>query len=118
MDSLKMPMREVRAKFTKSEVFIMGWHSSEQAHQMKIRRHKVPSGPNDSSTGLQTSNMGDPYEVAASVNERVLEERLGDSVISRMTTKEGEVDLRKLSGTEALHFMRCMGVNISNRVLQ
>jgi hypothetical protein len=114
MESLKMPMREIREKFTKSELAILGWASAEQAFFM--RRHRsTPVGGDKGlygSTNAQNEvSMGRPTPA-----EEVLEQRLGPTVVEKMVDKQGNIDLRQLTGDQTLHYLRSIGVNIAPRL--
>ena len=112
---LKMPMREIRDKYTKSEIFLMGWHSAEQAYNMRTNSESKAQA-NDASGRADTSRMLD-HMSPTNVTERVLEERLGPEIISKMVDEKGNMDLRKLTGPQALHFMRSMGISIAPRMV-
>jgi hypothetical protein len=69
----------------------------------------------DRPSGAQTDYTGVP-PVHSEREIQALEERLGPVAV-KMVNEQGEVDLRKLTGDEALHFMSSMGVHIGGRVL-
>jgi hypothetical protein len=112
METFRIPIREVRKRFKRSEIAILAWRSSEMGYNMSVTRNKPIL---DRSNGAQTDYTGPP-PVHSEQEIRMLEERLGPVAI-KMVNEQGEVDLRKLTGDEALHFMGSMGIHIGGRVL-
>ena len=79
-------------------------------YNMSVTRKESLS---DRASGQQTDYTGVPPVH----NEReisALEERLGP-VVHKMVNDEGEVDLRKLTGDEALRYMSALGIHIGGR---
>jgi hypothetical protein len=109
MESFKLPMREVRQKFTKSELAIMAWRSAELSHNMKNRSR----GPS-----REMLPQGDwspkPQGVIEDRELSILEERLGP-IAYKIENEKGELDLRKLTGDEAVRFMGALGINVGGR---
>lgn len=101
-----MPLREVHAKYTQSELGIQAWRSGEIASDM---HSKYSQGSTDRATGALTS--GNPVPTAA---ETVLEERLGSDLVSKL---DEDLDFRKLTGDEVMRFMGAMGVGVTGRML-
>lgn len=109
MESLKIPIREIRKKYTKSELAIMGWRSREMSFNLQGVSNHHPQG-SDSST-----NLPDPKDlIPETVPDRVirqLEERMGPTIVAKIE-KAGEVDLRMMTGEEARQYMAVMGVSL------
>jgi hypothetical protein len=136
MESLKMPMREVLKCYTKSELAILAWRSTELAQNMKHRRegaqNPLPSVPKrttgrpeakngdyteDVHTDLPGKDPGNLYENIPEhgVSDRELkfiEERFGPTVVERFVDERGEINLRKLTGDQAVHYMNVLGIPI------
>lgn len=68
----------------------------------------------DRPSGVQTDYTQPPVHSEREI--QVLEEHLGPIAV-KMVNDEGEVDLRKLTGDEALRYMAAMGIQIGGRVL-
>lgn len=112
MEAFKLPMREVRKRFTKSELAMVAWRSGEMAHNMTSKtRESAQSRP----SGQQIESTGVP-PVYSDAEVRALEARMGP-VAYKIANKEGEVDLRQLTGNEALQFMGAMGIRIGGRTV-
>ena len=112
METFRIPMREIRRRFKRSEIAMLAWRSGEMAYNMSTTRNKSHlERPN----GAQTEYTGPP-PVHSEQEIRMLEERLGPVAV-KMVNEEGDVDLRKLTGDEALQFMSSMGIHIGGRVL-
>jgi hypothetical protein len=110
MESLKMPMREIRETYTKSEITVMSWRSQEMALNMRSKYHQPP---NDGARGPQMPGNISP-QLDYSGEYTGLEQNLGPEIVAKLA-KEEDVDLRSMSGEEALRYMRCMGINMSPR---
>lgn len=95
-----MPMREINQKFTKSELLISAWRSRELAYNLRPK-----DTGNDSD---RRRRMPVDYE-ETTPKLRELEMRLAP-IADKITDDNGEVDLHKLTGNEALHFMGAMGI--------
>ena len=133
-----MPMRDIRRIYTKSEIMLMGWRSQEMAHNMRHKPSqdgpRNPNAPNhqptpynrttgrpDGATGPM-EDLGEgkaeqvnlfqamPEQGVSDAQLRFIERSLGESVITKMVNRDGDVDLRRLTGDEALRYMRTMGV--------
>jgi len=97
---------------------IMAWRSSEMAHN--LREHGVDTNqggtPGNRAKRLPQAPSSDFMDHAITEPElQRLEERLGPVAYKLMDEKTGEVDLRKLTGDEALQFMSAMGIPIGGR---
>ena len=101
-----MPMREVRARFTKSELAILAWRSAEIGAKMKAKTNSVPNPAHN--------RFNIPFVPRQSVIEDAriarIEEQLGD-LGDKITDADGEVDLRRLTGPEALRFFSALGIS-------
>jgi hypothetical protein len=106
-----MPMRDIRKKYTKSEITIMAWRSSETAYQMRAEGN-THRRPNDAPGSMPGEAPTDLY--GATQREKELEQRLGP-VVQKLADDEGNVDLRRLTGNEALKYMAVMGLPIGGR---
>jgi hypothetical protein len=131
MESLKMPLREIQAKYTKSELMIMGWRSAEMAYNMRQKHGTQNYQPRDKNQATVTprkattdySTVGETEQVdlyhgmpthgVTDAHLRFLEERLGPKIVAQLEDeKTGEFTLKKLTGPQAAHYLRTMGVPI------
>lgn len=97
MEALHLPVRELRQRYTKSEMAIMAWRSSEMSHNMSQMTAKNGGGPEEDK------------QLSA------LERRLG-GIAEKIENEKGELDLHKLTGPEAMQFMASMGIPIGGRI--
>ncbi len=109
-----MPLREVMKKYTKSEVAIMAWRSSEIGYNMSSR---AIEGQVDRMLQQQPkSNVDSIYEEISPVKDAELaeiEKRLGPTIIAQMVDeKTGDINLGKLTGAQAMHFLSTMKINM------
>lgn len=104
-------MREVRKRFTKSELAMMAWRSAEMAHNMSLstKQHVQPRA-----NGQQTEYTGAPA-VHSDAQISALEARLGP-VAYKMVDDKGEVALGRLTGNEALQYMAALGIRMGRQL--
>jgi hypothetical protein len=89
MNEFKIPFRELKAKFTKSEMAIMGWQSQESVAELE-----------KSSSKLDTQNLDYKNEIVApEVDDKYM--------------TDGEVDIRKLTGNQAAKMFSKMGLHFT-----
>ena len=119
MESSKLPLREVRKRYTKSELAIMAWRSGEVASNMRTARTDREKGAAD--TARRTSELVQDYTPTTPEREKELafiEEKIGGFIWKAVTTdehgNETGLDLRKLSPEETRIYMEAMGYNIAN----
>lgn len=101
-----MPMREVHQRYTKSELAVMAWRSQELNANM---RNKVPSEATPRKNNVTSidrrikQSYGEDDPDVAGLEERLgpVAERLGE-----------DLDLRKLTGSEAVRFLTAQGMHI------
>ena len=94
MEATKLPLREARKRYKRSELAIMSWRSSELAYNM---------GQRVKSSSPSFAPMLEDAAVSA------LEHKLG-SIGDKITNVDGEVDLGQLTGEEAMRFFDAMGI--------
>ena len=89
-------MYEIEQKFARSELAIVGWRSQETSYLMDKQMKKG------------RSNAGPPAEAG----ELMTDPSLPYGLPEKFFNKEGELDLRQVTGAEALRFLRTQGVNV------
>jgi len=91
-----MPLCEIEERFCKSELGIIGWRSQEVAYHMdkKMKKGSAEAGPSEEAR----AHFNDPS--------------LPTSLPERFFNKEGELDLRGVTGADALKFLGMQGVNV------
>lgn len=102
-----MPSREIQRRFTKSDIAIMSWRSAELSANMRDRTLRtVP---------LPSKLDGTGYPLMENVEHdtrlREIETRLG-GIVYKMVDENGEIDLRKLTGDEAVQYMTAIGIPV------
>jgi hypothetical protein len=108
MEALNMPSREIRRRFTRSDMAIMGWRSAEMSANMRdktVRKAPLPSSMDGETYGNGMENV-DHDEVL-----KKIEDRLG-GIVYKMVDERGEIDLRKLTGEEACTYLNAIGVPV------
>jgi hypothetical protein len=92
-----MPLREIEERFTKSDLAIVGWRSQETSYLMdkKMKHGNAAVGPGE--------------EAHEHFNDPNLPTGLPGKFFDKQT---GELDLRGVTGEDALKFLRMQGVNV------
>lgn len=81
----------------------MSWRSQEIAANMdESHANNAP----------QENPMARAVQAVVDKRADEIEERLGDTIIKRVVDENGEIDMRNLSGDEALQFMGAYGCAI------
>lgn len=109
-----MPLREIRKRYTKSDMAIMAWRGSEVSYNMQRNREVSASRrlPANVSEGIRNAPTGRQEGWDYDLPEpefKALEEKLSPFVV-KLVNEEGRVDLRKVTGEEAMRYMAAMGI--------
>ena len=105
-----MPTREIRQKFKKSEIAIMAWRSSEMAKNMETS-YTSGMGKSDGTVPV-SSSITEGIQAGGERDFAILEEKMGDVVVNNMVNAEGDVDLRRLTGDQAIRYLSAMGLMV------
>lgn len=98
VETFQMPLREIRDRFTWSELVLMGWRSAEQTHQLKSKTpENLRAAP--AATGKKRKAYGP-------------DELIPDNLPDRFFNEEGEVDLRKVTGKDAARYLNAIGIHV------
>lgn len=92
MESLKLPVREIEERFTKSELGVVAWRSQERYHQMSKRMKKATR---------EMPSMGEKQEIDA---------RMPSGLPRRFFNEEGELDLSKVNSVDAAKYFQSIGM--------
>lgn len=95
-----MPLHEINERFTKSELFMMGWRSQEQHFHFKNRMKKFdkPRGDGRQFNPPDKRNRYGSYDV------------IPENLPEHFYNEDGEVDLSKVTGREAKRYMASIGM--------
>jgi hypothetical protein len=114
MDTFKLPMREIKKKYTTSELVMMAWDSKQKA----VNMNKMYKKPSSTSTVKQEYTGGgntngiretsDAYEMPAAINA-------GVPIPKKWFNEKGEIALRQATGPQAVHYLNALGLNIAIR---
>lgn len=107
MEAFQAPLREIQSRFTKSELVIMGWRSSEQAYKMRLRM-KRPSPELDEDRITFTSEPTKSEVKRKEYADAEVPENLPD----RFFDEEGEVNLSKATLKDAVSYMNSIGIKM------
>jgi hypothetical protein len=98
VETFQMPLREIKERFTWSEIVLMGWRSQEQTHQLKSKSGNIRSWKEDKANVKQRKAYAEG-EIPANLPDRFFNE-------------EGEVDLRKVTGRDAVQYLAAVGIHV------
>jgi hypothetical protein len=102
IEMFSMSRREMDKKFTRSEMLILSWRSMEMSYLMKQQ-----------TKGLGSSIDGEASEGTPKVRrKRYLDANIPDGLPDRFFNKDGEVDLRLVTGEEAVKYLQTAGIKI------
>jgi len=93
MEQFAMPLREIGAKFTKSELTLIAWRSQEQSHHFKKRLKKIDSGDDDKPS-VSSGKKRKQY------NDGIGPERMPDEFFD----ENGDFNLSKVPGEYARRY--------------
>lgn len=101
-----MPTREIHKHYTKSEMAVIAWRSSETVYHMSSNRPQLNHAQGN---GQEHPFQGKDYALPDR-EFQALEDRLGEAIVTAMVDDQGEIDLKRLTGPQALHFLQSMGL--------
>lgn len=99
MSEFKLPLDELMEKFTKSEMAIMSWSSREQSSSLEKKK------PKKQKKKRQLDNLREEETETSEYRTRDLPDKFYN--------KEGEVDLRQVTGKEAWKFFASQGLKFA-----
>jgi hypothetical protein len=94
LDMFKIPLREIHAKFTKSEMVVMAWRAEEQYVEMHNK--------------LSVSDKASSKPLTLQVE--LTDENGKTASITQELDETGELDLSKMTGKDALNYMMRTGL--------
>lgn len=119
VDSFKLPIREIDATYTLSELVMMSWNSRLQSYNMSKRfannnkprletsiDGKATTDPSDNYNPNGVRDLGNSWQLPSGINN-------GVPIPKTFFDEEGNFDLRRATGPQALAYLRKVGVNIS-----
>lgn len=114
MDTFKLPMHKVKSIYTRSELVLMAFDSREKAYHMQLKYDDGKNSPSRGRLPMSSPSNGvretiDSYELPEGVNN-------GIAIPKVFFNDEGEVDLRQVTGPQAVRYLRSLGVNIVMRM--
>jgi len=105
-------MREIRRRYTKSDLVLLGWDSQQKSYNMSKGFKRQPKLLSDGtkpqklgSLNAQIVETEDAYLMPDDLNN-------GVPIPKKFFTKDGEFDLRLATGPEAKHYMEALGVHL------
>lgn len=105
-------MREIRRKYTKSELMLIAWDSKQKSYNLSKQFKDRSSSSNSDAPSTITNGIRETdnaYELPEGING-------GVAIPKKFFNKEGELDLRLATGDEACGYLRALGVNIVPRI--
>jgi hypothetical protein len=106
-----MPLRQIRKTYRKSELAILAWRSHELSINMRSSHPEPPRRGARSSPASAPEEFYGASDPGFRRDMALLEERLGP-IADKLENEEGELDLRRLTGDEAVRYMNAIGIPI------
>lgn len=107
IELLQLPLREIKTRYTKSEMFILAWRSMEQYQQTKRQMKRARQG---TGTGIK-------YEAKEEKPERMHKHyesgQIPEGLPDKFFDEEGGVNLSKVTGEEAVRYLNLIGIPVS-----
>lgn len=103
-----MPLAEAREQFTLSEMVILAWRGQEQYWNMKTRlgEHGRPKARREEDPDSKFISKRAAKELKKELGARSMYDDPGvDTLPDRFFNEEGELDLSKVTGAEAVRYM-------------
>lgn len=98
MEMFHIPLREIRKRFTLSEIVFISWRSQEQAYNLKHSTDKGGKPKTKTAKGGKARKEVDGY--------------IPDGLPDHFFNDEGEVDLRQVKGEEARQYFAALGIQL------
>lgn len=114
MDTFKLPIREINKKYTKSELVILAWDSKQKAYNMHQMYKSTSTGATSSDHTSSSYNGIVETDSAYEMPSRDINN--GVPVPKAFINEEGEIDLRRATGPQAVAYLNGLGLNIVTRM--
>lgn len=103
-----MPSREIRSRFTKSDIAIMGWRAAETAANMRNKTlRRMPQRTTTTDDGIHFGMESVEHdEFLHGVEARL------QGIVHKIVDDKGNIDLRRLTGDEAMQYMSALGIPV------
>lgn len=98
-----MPLREIEAQFTRSEMHMLAWRSQEQYWQMKDKFKE---------TEKTSGQLDIPMPHKGSKNRKEYDGKVPTNLPDHFYNEQGEIDLRQVTGDEAYRFFQMQGIRL------
>lgn len=107
IELLQLPLREIKTRYTKSEMFILAWRSMEQYQQTKRQMKKARQG----------TGSGIKYEAKEEKPERMRKHyesgQIPEGLPDKFFDEEGGINLSQVTGAEAAKYLNLIGIPVS-----
>jgi len=111
METFCLPLHEIEARFTRSELFIMGWRSQEQHYHMKRKMAKYEKPESESgSRGVSRHRYGPGDKIPEGLPEKFFAPDTVRDKFGKVMASPGEVNLSQVTGEEARRYMAAIGM--------
>lgn len=113
-DSLKKPFREIKAKYTKSELTLIAWDSRLKSYNLSLGMANTKTTPKISN-GIESSETVSPAGVKETEGAYVLPKGVNNGVPinKKFFDENGDIDLRRGTGPEVANYIRRLGIPLA-----
>lgn len=104
-------MREVRKKYTVSDIVLLSWDSKQKSYNL-TQMHKKHTG--GTSTTIQSGLKNNPNNITETDSHYLMPQDLNNGVAipKKFFNDKGEMDLRLATGPEACNYLRALGLDL------
>jgi hypothetical protein len=116
METFCLPWHEIEERFTRSEIVLMGWRSSEQAYnwkrKLKSKPHMEEYSNDNETVRSQAGKFRKNYDGIGP--EKMPDEFFAQQTIKdergRVIAHEGDFNLGQVKGEQARRYMESLGI--------
>ena len=121
IDNFKMPLKEIKAKYTKSDLALIAWDSRLKNYNLSLgMKHTAPAPvASDARPSPRIPDVPDadisPRGVKETENAYILPEGVNNGVPipKKVFDEHGEIDLRRMKGDEGAAYIRSLGIPLA-----
>ena len=112
MDNFKLPLREIKAKYTKSDIALLAWNSRLQSYNLSLGFESTKSDAPKPQLVHSDPDVISPAGVKETEKAYTLPEGVNNGVHipKKFFDEEGEIDLRRGSGPEVARYINALGI--------
>jgi hypothetical protein len=120
VDNFKLPLREIKAKYTKSDLALVSWDSKLKSYNLGLGmkpsvKTRITSLENVVPSRALESDVVQPTGIVETEEAYILPAGVNNGVPIRKEffDEEGELDLSRTTGPKAAGYLRALGIPLA-----